>query len=134
MEEKSSIAEEDKEENALQQLKSVKFPKAARLLNKKQFQKIIKDGRRLYGDTVSMQYTSKDSALSPKLGITVSRKFGKAHDRNRFKRVVREAFREYASKLPSGTVVHVLPRGTFRPMKKQDILSDLCKIPLTNFK
>lgn len=130
MEEKSLIAEESKEENALQQRKSVNFPKTARLLHKRQFQKIIREGRRLSGIFVSIQYASKDSALRPRLGITVSKKFGKAHDRNRFKRVVREAFREYSMHLPLGTEVHILPRSTSRQIKKQDVLSDLAKIPL----
>lgn len=35
----------------------------------------------------------RSSAAHARLGITVTKKYGDAHQRNRFKRVVREAFR-----------------------------------------
>lgn len=44
-----------------------------------------------------------------KLGITVSKKFGKAHERNYFKRIVREAFRQQRHQLPVCQVV-VMPK------------------------
>ncbi|ANH78727.1 Ribonuclease P protein component [Candidatus Chlamydia sanziniae] len=44
-----------------------------------------------------------------KLGITVSKKFGKAHLRNYFKRIVREAFRHIRHELPSCQII-VLPK------------------------
>jgi ribonuclease P protein component len=103
----------------------VKFPKAARLLKRRQFQKIIRDGRRLAGRVVSIQYTHRESAPCPKLGITISKKFGKAHVRNRFKRIVREAFREVSYSLPSTIEIHVLPKNRPEEIKKMDVVLDL---------
>lgn len=103
----------------------VKFPKAARLLKRGQFQKVAREGTRLVGRVVSIQYINRNSAPYAKLGITISKKFGKAHVRNRFKRVVREAFRECAPKFPQGLEVHVLPRNIPDNIKKQDVLLDL---------
>lgn len=122
---KSLIAEEDRAENAWQQRKSVKFPKEARLLKRRQFQRIAREGRRLAGKFVSIQYTHQEKPVCPKLGITISKKFGKAHDRNRFKRVVREAFRECSEAFPLGTEIHILPRFIPIHLKKQDIVLDL---------
>ena len=101
------------------------FPKEARLLKRRQFQKIAREGRRLAGKVVSIQYLYKETTLRPKLGITTSKKFGKAHDRNRFKRVVREAFRECSATFPLGMEIHILPRLIPIAIKKQDILLDL---------
>ena len=106
----------------------MKFPKTARLLTRGQFQKILREGRRLTGRVVSIQYMCKVTTQNPKLGVTISKKFGKSHIRNRFKRVVREAFREISSELPSGLELHVLPRTPPLQIKKQDVLLDLRQI------
>jgi len=103
----------------------VKFPKAARLRKRGQFQKIAREGRRLTGRVVTIQYMQKEATLQAQLGITVSKKYGKAHDRNRFKRIVREAFRECIYDLPQGIQIHILPRATSQGAKKQDVVLDL---------
>lgn len=49
----------------------------------------------------------KNESTVTRLGITVTRKFGDAHHRNRFKRVVREAFRLSYNGLISGIDLNV---------------------------
>lgn len=87
---------------------SQKFPKSARLLSSGHFKSLIQKGVRRFGSSVSIHFRLGISD-EPKLGITVSRKYGKAHDRNRFKRVVREAFREIYHTLPKDLELNVFP-------------------------
>ncbi len=47
----------------------------------------------------------------PRLGLSVSRKFGHAVMRNRWKRLLREAFRICREELPQGIDLVVIPRG-----------------------
>ncbi len=62
---------------------------------------------------------------SAKLGITATRRFGKAHERNRFKRITREAFREALSGLPSGLEIQIHPRQHSKDAQPKDILEDI---------
>lgn len=103
--------------------KRAKFPKSARLLTSSHY-KLLRQSSRLSGLQISVDFRQGHSP-SPKLGITVSRKFGKAHDRNRFKRVVREAFRELYFSLPSDIELNVSPRHNATCLTKQAILIDL---------
>jgi len=82
---------------------------------------------RFFGDQISVD-VRQGRSLSAKLGITVSRKFGKAHDRNRFKRVVREAFREIYHSLPQDLELNVLPRKGNAHFSKQAVLVELQKL------
>jgi ribonuclease P protein component len=99
------------------------FPKSLRILSRGQFQKINREGKRLVGKVISLQY--QEGLYQARLGITVSKKYGKAHDRNRFKRVVREAFRECYTHIPQGLTFHILPRFPRSEIGKQAVLDDL---------
>src|SRR5262245_12249289 len=100
------------------------FPKSARLLSKAHYQRVSRSGNRFFGNFVTIDYFTGDSR-NPRLGITVSRRFGKAHMRNRFKRVVREAFRLSMPYFPKNLEINVLPRGTLPP-SPSCVSKDLC--------
>ncbi len=103
------------------------YPKSDRLRKRREFQKISKVGQRSAGDLIALQYHF-DNGIRPKLGITVTRKFGKAHQRNRFKRLVRESFRLISDQLPHNLILNVRPRlGSGNP-SMQDILNELKKL------
>jgi len=101
-----------------------KFPKSARVLSRAHYKHLHKNSIRLFGNQISLDIRQGKS-FSAKLGITVSRKFGKAHERNRFKRVVREAFREIYLSLPQDLELNVSPLKSGICLSKQTILIDL---------
>ena len=90
------------------------FSKASRILTRSHYSRIQKEGLRLVGECVVIQYR-KGFAPLPRLGITISRRYGKAHDRNRFKRLTREAFRQVAPELPRGLELNICPKGSAVP-------------------
>ncbi|MBM3198226.1 MAG: ribonuclease P protein component [Chlamydiae bacterium] len=101
---------------------SCSFPKTHRILSRRSFQKTRTHGSRFQSGLLVFWYCRTPSFT--KVGLTVSKKYGKAHERNYFKRVVREVFRENKSLLPSGTVFIVSPTAPCPTLSKQQVKED----------
>jgi len=79
------------------------------------------DFRRAYrrrctaSDRLLLVFGCANGLSHPRLGLSVSRKIGKAVVRNRWKRLVREAFRLSREQLPAGIDLVVVPRQDVKP-------------------
>lgn len=90
------------------------FPKRFRLRKRREYLQAQRVGRRLTSPHFIV-YARSNGSRRPRLGITVSRKVGKAHVRNRVKRLVREVFRRAREEFPSGMDFVVVAKSEIDP-------------------
>jgi len=74
------------------------------------FQRVY-DRRASASDGRLLVFLAANELGYPRLGLSVSRKHGGAVVRNRWKRLLREAFRLSLAELPSGVDLVLIPRG-----------------------
>ena len=84
------------------------FTKSQRLLSRDDFSRVYQEDH-FAADNVLVIRARRHSGPS-RLGLAVSKKVGNAVVRNRWKRRIREAFRQQQHDLPSGLEIVVRPR------------------------
>jgi ribonuclease P protein component len=104
------------------------FCKESRLQKRRDFARVTREGKRLVGRFLCIDWRM---AKRGRLGISASSKFGSAPERNRFKRLVREAYR--LSSLPP-LELNIIPRQCAKKAHLLDIQNEirsLVKSPAT---
>lgn len=100
------------------------LPRALRLKSRRQFQRAQQSGRRVHTRHL-IAYLVKNAQEPTRLGITVSKKVGKAHYRSYIKRLLREAFRHSDLRQSSGFDVSLIAKRGLSPPPLSELILEL---------
>ncbi len=100
------------------------FPKSARVCSHRHYRHIAQNYTRHIGKLIVIDARQSNVPVC-RLGITVTRRYGNAVKRNRFKRLVKESFRLNRALLPAGFDLNIKPRTAAQKSTMMDIASEL---------
>ncbi|HHT9119512.1 MAG TPA: ribonuclease P protein component [Candidatus Hypogeohydataceae bacterium YC41] len=98
------------------------FSKEERLRKRREFDRVFQGGK-VFKGAIFNAYALGNSLGHPRIGIVVGRKFGGAVQRNRIKRLLREAYRLNKNLIGAGLDIVLLPRpgheANFKLLEKE---------------
>ena len=89
--------------------------------------RLVYERRRSVSDAWLIVYACENGLPHTRLGLSVSRKWGRATHRNRLRRLYREAFRLTKHELPGGLDLVLIPR-TAEPPPLEDLKQSLSRL------
>jgi ribonuclease P protein component len=96
-----------------------------RLSRSAEFERVYRQGRSTANRHLVLYTFPNPSTTQPRLGLSVSRKVGGAVERNRVKRLLREAFAQHEDGLLSGQDVVVVARPSAAELAEREGLEGL---------
>nr|WP_244221831.1 ribonuclease P protein component [Corallococcus exercitus] len=88
-----------------------RFPKALRLLQRREFLEVQEGGQKLPSDCL-LALVQRNNRAHSRVGLTVSSKVGNAVVRARLRRLLRELFRKHRGQWPPGLDVVLVVRSS----------------------
>jgi ribonuclease P protein component len=105
----------------------VRRAKRGRLSRSAEFERVYRQGRSHANRFLVLYAFPRGGEEEPRLGLSVSRKVGGAVDRNRVKRLLREAFAARDGALPAGHDVVVVARPDARELAEREGLDGIAR-------
>jgi ribonuclease P protein component len=96
-----------------------------RLSRSAEFERVYRQGRATANRHLVLYAFPNPSAERPRLGLSVSRKVGGAVERNRVKRLLREAFASAESELAQGQDIVLVARPQARELAEREGLAGI---------
>jgi ribonuclease P protein component len=99
-----------------------------RLSRSADFDRVFRHGRSHAGRELVLYVFPRDESEPPRLGLSVSRKVGGAVQRNKVKRLLREAFSLEGQRLPAGTDAVVVARHEANALAEREGLAGIRRV------
>lgn len=96
-----------------------------RLRDSEEFQKVIQSGKSVANRQFVIYMLSKEEQEHLRVGVSVSKKIGKAVTRNRVKRLIREAIREVLPQITWKGDIIIIARNPLVEMEYHELISSL---------
>jgi ribonuclease P protein component len=100
-------------------------PNRGRLSRSAEFERVYRQGRSTANRHLVLYTFPNPAAKRPRLGLSVSRKVGGAVERNRVKRLLREAFAEAEPGLSAGQDIVLVARPQARELAEREGLAGI---------
>jgi ribonuclease P protein component len=100
-------------------------PRRGRLSRSAEFERVYRQGRSVSNRHLVLYSFPNETVERPRLGLSVSRKVGGAVERNRVKRLLREAFDGVQAELEGGHDVVVVARPEARELAEREGLDGI---------
>jgi ribonuclease P protein component len=100
-----------------------RFRKSDRILKRELFRRVYQDGRKFTAKFFTA-FVLPNSEPAPRIGITVTRRTGKAVSRNRSRRLVREVFRRNKWRITRGVDIVVNVKSNLAEASYREVEND----------
>ena len=92
------------------------------LTTNRDFQRVYKKGKSFVSPLL-ITYVLKNNKNNVRVGITTSKKIGKAVQRNRARRIIRESYRKVSENMQPGYDIVFVSRARTHKVKMNDVLA-----------
>lgn len=100
------------------------FPKTHRLLKRSQFLELSRSGKKT-GTRCFLAVFQEGTTKNNRIGITVSKKVGKAVVRTRIKRVIREYYRNRKEIIPGNRDINIIAKRKVVALTFKEVIAEL---------